>query len=430
MRILYDENFSEGFCSCRHIFFGTIFIFNDLYAAPQPSVSPSPDMEVLIGEPFLFQVEFDNTDATDTGYGPFIDVVVPATGVDGDDGIDSSSATYHGVAVTTTVMTFPDDGSGTGCVDHPLAVDNAGVPLRVCGKAGDKLITIECPFGSFVPDQPPAVLDLNLPLSNKADLGTPLTIYTRAGFRFGSTALDDYATDPSIVSDADTDPTTWARHTTITPALMTVEKTFSDEEAETATGPNFPRRYIIEVNIADGQVISDLDVTDMLPSNVVFLSVLSSSSSSGAGTVTSAPAAGEPVNPPDNNLVVHFASVTGGTPVRVEFEYFIPQFDADNATVIDASSGDDVLSDNNAKAVGDWTPIDNRDTGGTDNAVADPPGVEHSLTDKAIAIQKSSSVVSGNGINPGSVLEYTITFQVSDYFSFKDVVVNDIFSDG
>ncbi len=35
---------------------------------------------------------------------------------------------------------------------------------------------------------------------------------------------------------------------------------------------------------------------------------------------------------------------------------------------------------------------------------------------------------SNNG--PNSLLEYTLTFEVSDYFAFDDVVITDTFSDG
>lgn len=409
-------------------------------AAPVPSVSISHPGQPFIGQNFDLELAFDNTDAADTGFGPFIDAYIPVTGADGDDGIlvdDNAQATYLGVPVTTVIQTFPDDGGGTGCVDHPYAVDGTGAKLQVCGPAGDKVVTILLPFGSFVPDQPAAVVKLPVTLSNKADLNHDLNICARSGFQFGADALDNPSTDPSILSDPDQSVSDWSPCSTAEPALIKISKKYNGPEDETATGPNFPREYRIEVEIAPGQTITNLDVIDVLPNNMAYRRLVSTSPA-GAAAI-SEPAADSPSNSPNNVLDIRFDSLTGdadaeGSPdAVVVFEYFIPRLDADSAAVIDASSGDDALSENQARAEGDWTPIDGRDPGGTSNAVADPAGAEHTLADKSIAIQKSVANISHPGAEhpvPGDVLEYTLTFQVSDYFSFDNVNVADVISDG
>ena len=48
------------------------------------------------------------------------------------------------------------------------------------------------------------------------------------------------------------------------------------------------------------------------------------------------------------------------------------------------------------------------------------------LQDQSIAIQKN---VTGTAV-PGQELSYTLDFQISDYFNFDDVVIDDVFSDG
>ena len=48
------------------------------------------------------------------------------------------------------------------------------------------------------------------------------------------------------------------------------------------------------------------------------------------------------------------------------------------------------------------------------------------LVAKSIATQKT---VSGSGL-PGSLLTYTINFQVSDYFAFNNLVLTDLLGDG
>ena len=115
------------------------------------------------------------------------------------------------------------------------------------------------------------------------------------------------------------------------------------------------------------------------------------------------------------------------------FSYYVPFRDADAANVNDPASGDDTISENNASLQGDWTPTDVRDTGGVDNVVVDPVGFEETFSPKSITTQKSVSLVNdvgGAGYSGGDTVEYTISFQVSDFFAFDDVVLNDILSDG
>lgn len=357
----------------------------------------------------------------------------PVIGADGagaaiDDGIDFIGASYLGIplnAADIVVQTFPSSGSGCPVglrpLNHPFAVDNTGNPLIVCGTPGNKLVVLRLPFGSFTPDQPPAALTINAVISNLADLNTPLTIKSRAGFQFGATAVNDPATDPTILSDSNTNSNNWTVSSTITPQLITLTKTYSGPENETATGPNYPRQYTITVNIAPGQTITNLDITDNLPDNMQFISVVNTNPSATCGTLPS-------TSTPGGNLICTFASVTNSA--SVTFSYYIPLLDASNNRVINPSTGDDVLSNNNARAVGDWIPIDSRDSGGTDNAVADPVGFEHILTDKSIAIQKSVVNITDATNSPGDVLEYTLTFQLSDYFAFDAINITDIISDG
>lgn len=415
-------------------------------ADPVPSVTLSADPgEPFIGQDVTLEIQFDNTDAVETGYGPFVDLVLPVNGMDGIGGVDAdgidlasgvSNATYLGVSVATEIRVFPDDGSGTGCVDHPYAKNTTGAPLRVCGTAGDKLVTMLLPFGSFVPDQPPAALELELSVSNEADLRAALSLSARAGFQFGANALDDPATDPSILgpnsgSDANTDSSAWSTKLELTPTLIRLTKSYSGPEDETATGPNFPRTYTISVDVAPEQEVTNLDVTDFLPDNMAYLGLVGTAG--GTATTISQPPVGVASNPSSNELTVRFDSITGGTPATVTFEYFIPRVDANDNPVLDPETGDDVVSQNQAEAIGDWDPIDGRDTGGTDNAVADADGFEHILTDKAIAIQKSVAVFNDTGAEgptPGDTLEYTLEVQVSDYFSLDQVVITDTLSDG
>ncbi len=391
----------------------------------------------FIGSSLAFDATFDNTGSS-TGYGPFIDLVFPVNGADGaagtdtPDGLSFVSATYLGASLTTVIQTFPNDGGGLGCVDHPYARDTSGAFLQVCGTTGDRLVVVLLPFGSVTPTQPPMVVSVSASMSNLADLGTPLTVHARAGFRFGETPLDDWCCDAVIVSSSNTQSSAWPS-SSVTPTLITLSKTYNGPEDETATGPNYPRRYTVNVDLPAGQTVTDLDLTDSLPDNLAFTSVVAVSA---GGVVTVTPTPGVASNPPDNQIVVNFASVTGtaaASDASMTFEYFVPDLDANGDAVIDPFSGASVQSQDNASAVGTWTPLDGRDSGSVGNAVANPPGPEHTLNDRSLAIQKSVGLAVDNGapgVSPGDVLEYSLEAQVSDYFTFGDLEVTDVISDG
>lgn len=408
-------------------------------SAPGVAISLGGLGPVTLGADFSFTVTFDNN-GTDPGYGPFIDILFPVNGADGAqntsaplDGIDFLSATYLGQTFSTaadnlSVLTFPGSG-GVTCVNHPWAVDGSGAPIQVCGPAGDKLVSIRLPFGSFTPDQPPATVTVNAHLSEYADVGTPLTIRARGGYMFGANPLDDWCCgDLPIVVPPSTDGTGWPSGD-VTPVLLNFAKAYvgpGNTQDETATGPNFPRQYTLTVDIADGQTITNLTVTDILPDNLQYLAVSSTPAFD---------AAAEPsTTTPGGTLSVTFNSVTGapGDDVTITVDFYVPRLDAGGDDVIDPATGDDATSDNIAWASGDWTPLDSRDAPTTVSSDPTCPSCPplHTLQDKSIAIQKSVAVVGGSGPAPGQVLEYTLTFQVSDYFAFGDIVVTDVISDG
>lgn len=396
-------------------------------AAPQerpradipPAVSLNVPTESFLGQDFTFTVQFDNTD-TVTGYGPLIDLILPTNGADGNqntnpplDGLTFVSAAYLGADVESTALTFPGSG-GVTCVDHPYMVDSTGNPVQVCGDAGDTLVALRLPFGSFTPNQPPAAISVTVSMSSLADLGTPLTIEARGGYQFGFTPLNDWCCgdDPTLSLSG------WTSDS-VTPIIFTLSKSYNGPEDETASGPNFPRQYTITAEIAPGQTMTSFNLTDVLPNNMQFVSLVSTSP---GGASCSLPS----TSTPGGTLSCNFGTVSGT--VSATLEFYIPLRDSSSLSVIDPVSGDDVLSCNNASGSGNWTPSDPRDTGGVQTI--NRPGCEHILTDKSIAIQKGASVLGGGDPTPGKTIEYSLDIQVSDFFVFNGLVVTDTFTDG
>lgn len=414
--------------------------------APVPGVVDLPAVAlnlpgyVFLGETVNFSVTFNNPgeEEQDIGYGPFVDVVLDSTGADADSdggpydglGTTSISASYLGTAIPAQdffVLTF----NALGQAVHPFLRDDTGALVTVGAPPGfgpgDTLVVVRLPFGSFTPEQPAATIDFSVDMSDLADLGTPLEVRARGGYEFGYTPLDDWCCGDAAWPDA---VTPWSG-AAVTPTLLTLSKTYSGPEGETATGPNFMRQYTVTVDIAEGQTLSDLTITDLLPDNLQYVSVLSSTP---PGAVLDAePAPGGAQNPPDNALVVRWpVDVTGGAgaaDASVTFQFFVPRDDADGGRVIDPVSGDDVTSCNHASASGTWEPIDPRDLPGGVQTL-DPAGCEHILTDKSIAIQKGAAIVGGGDPAPGQGIQYSLTFQVSDFFAFDSLEVEDVISDG
>lgn len=413
--------------------------------AAAPSVSLSDPGEVLLGDNFKFSVTLDNKGGN-PGYGPFIDLVLPTNGADGNfnrdvqDGITFVQASTHkynfdSTETTLSIQKFPD-GAGITCVSHPWARQSDGQYFQVCGPAGDTLVSLRLPFGALAPGQPAIPVEVEAVLSSLADRGVPLKIRARSGFLYGNDSLDNWCCgDTPIFSHVPSDSTNWP-FSTLTPIVFTFGKSYlgpDNVQDETSSGPNFMRQYLLTMNIATGQTFSNLNLTDKLPDNEQFASLDSSGISPGY-TVTSTPG----TTAPGGKLELNFASAAGSNSaedVKAPFNFYIPRLDAGGAPVINPNSGDDVLSENSAWMTADWVPSDKRDAKESlvSESVCVPGGVckpLHTLQDKALAIQKSVKNITDDTNSPGDVLEYSLPFQVSDYFAFDNLIVTDLISDG
>ncbi|MFV9507596.1 MAG: beta strand repeat-containing protein, partial [Oscillochloridaceae bacterium umkhey_bin13] len=401
-----------------------------LFAAPAPSISITGNSFAPLGQQVAFTLTFQNT-GTQTGFGPFVDLVFPASGADGDDGLRFVNATYLGTALETRTLTFPP----SGCVQHPLARLVSGDYQEVCGTPGDTLVVLRLPFGSFTPEQPAINISVVGQIDNRADLDYPLTVRTRTGFQFGATPLNDWCCDTLLLSDgqgqASTASSTWAQSVTVIPTLISLAKSYNGPESETATGPNFPRSYTLSADVATGQLVRNLVITDTLPNNLAFLN-LASSSPTHTSLVT--PPVGVPNNPPTNQLAVGYPNILGGTgtsDASASLSFFASRLDANGNPVLNPSTGLAVVTENNLHASYSWTPIDPRDAIVT--ATIDLPGPEHTLTLRSLAVQKSVALQTDTGApgyTPGDTVQYTLQLQVSDFFAFDQVLLTDVMSDG
>ena len=417
---------------------GPILVQARPLSAGVPSVTLDAPSRVMVGEDFSFAVVFDNA-GDQTGYGPFIDVVFPANGADGNAGADTPDGISYDAGQGGTYMGSPLDCQeaafdALGEVQHPFYRDADGDYVTVTGTPGDIFVSCKLPFGSFVTDQPPAAVTFQAAVSSLADVGTPLPIRARGGFLYGGDPLDNWCCDVIAPNPSSHDSSSWTgpNQADVEPTLLSLEKTYSGPEGETATGPNFPRQFTIAVDVAQGQTVTDLEISDLLPENLQFLS-LDNVSGNGTGTISEISTPGS--DTPDGTLSRRLDRVDGtasAVDAEMTFSFYVPRDDLGGTRVLNPSTGDDVDSPNNAYAEGDWTPVDPRDPGGADNVSAGGVGspAEYTLRDKSLAVQKGVTNLTDGQNSPGDILEYTLAVQVSDFFAFEGVEITDVVSDG
>jgi len=400
----------------------------------EPSVTIDVPDTVDLGNEFEATIRFDNiapNAAGNVGFGPYVDLFLPVTGADGagaaiDDGIDFVSATYLGVNLVATQITFDASGNAT----HPYATDTSGNPIVINGAPGDKLVVLQLPFGSFTPDQTPADIVVTLDMSNLADLHAALSIGVAGGFRYGSDALDNPGTDAPLRTVVTTE--------TVLPSLIDLEKVYIGPEDESATGPSYRRFYDLQVDIATGQTVTNINVTDFLPPELVFVGATITQGNAAFTSFSSLPPVGIPSGSPSNQVVANFASITGvdGVDAIVRIEYYVGPVDAANGEVLGTGQGEDKTVVNTSSVTGTFDPIDPRDANVTvrdDASVVDLTSEFHNLEASPLVIQKSAAIFTDNniaGLSPRDVIEYTLQIQLSDYFTVGDIVVSDLLSDG
>jgi fimbrial isopeptide formation D2 family protein/uncharacterized repeat protein (TIGR01451 family) len=405
---------------------------------------------VLLGESVSLGFNFQNGSTTDTGFSPFLEIAVDTSGPDGAtslplDGIGTIAVTSTGLPLTPIGTVTLVAGQTTWT--NPFTSQTRPVPAGF--GARDTIYVYALPFGSFTPNQITAVT-VSASTSNFADVGTAMPISIVPGFR-DTDAVAPIA--PIYGSESRTD---------VVPEFYRVTKSYVGPESETATGPNFVRRYRLEVDIPTGQTLTNLRVFDTLASSMQIVGrnttvvagepnmaayVYATAGSPGANVFSLANLTGTAVTTtPGGTLDYSFGTKTGvsGVDAAFEFNFYVPRDHANppGGQVLPqtASSGtDSVNATNVANSSADWDPLDPRDP--VTQVFAPGPGsaavVSHTLEEQSIAVQKSVEAINpatgeaDASIVPGkTLLRYTVNFQVSDYYAFENVILRDVMSDG
>ncbi|MCB1061531.1 MAG: DUF11 domain-containing protein, partial [Verrucomicrobiae bacterium] len=459
-------------------------------AAPEVTVSTSENLTVaedqFVNDDIRFEIEFDNTgDAT--GYAPYVDFVAPSElkikGVT----VYGAAAENPGGASVDPIGRIAADGQvvdiTTGVpVDHPMFATSIGAPssdyfggagsgtapvLYDVGTnpdlVGQYVYSVELPFGSFTTTNFPATVQVTTGLDT-ADGILPNQAYELTavgGFALGQDALDNPGT---VAAPADAPLFGNLSSDTVYPYVMDLLKTasvFEDDgpyTGEMPSGPNFPLTYTLRINIAEGETINNLVIQDLLPDDIAYTGNLSVTFGAGTSGPRNYTVNAEPtintddltgVPAADDTLRITIDSITGqdpnaGASITVTYTAFVPYREESGTLIIDPVGGEENDLDpeyNNASVTGTWNG----------NAVSDDAGplpgfdadgllgdveTDYIIEEHSIAIQKGVGFAAGGDravggtVNPRDVLEYTMNFQISDYFAFTDVVVDDLLGDG
>jgi fimbrial isopeptide formation D2 family protein/uncharacterized repeat protein (TIGR01451 family) len=418
-------------------------------ASPTATLS-STGNDVLLGDNFTFTVSFTNP-STQVGYAPYIDLLVPATGKDGNDGVSFVSASYLGQSVTALVVTFDANGNAV----HPLAKDVNGNPLVINAatyglRPGDELVVLELPFASVSQGQPAIAVQVTAKLSDLADTafsnGTPdLTIQTRGGFQFGNDQLDNPTTDPTLIEASFQD-------FVVHPTVVTLDQTVNMTDGETVSGPNFVHTETVTATPAPGQTLTNVVVTQDIPGTVQVTAItpgaggtITSVTLQDGSVVTNASLIAAAIG--SDSIFIRSYSVSYATltaPASTVVSFYVPETDASGQPVINPVSGSDVsIAFGTAAGSGTWVPLDPRDITPPETSIpfsGTGDGTGTTFVAKAVTLEKQVAIQTDTGtagLTPGDTLGYALNVAISDYFAAGQTllgqgqfVITDQLSDG
>ena len=135
--------------------------------------------------------------------------------------------------------------------------------MIITGTPGDQLVVLQLPFGSFTPGQPTATVDVKAMVSPLADVGFALNFQAPGGFALGNDPLDNPTVDPSIFGSTVT--------STASRAAEAHEDRISAPRTRRRPARAITEQYLITVDVAAGQTVTNLDITDLLPANLQFV---------------------------------------------------------------------------------------------------------------------------------------------------------------
>ena len=364
--------------------------------------------DVFINESFNFQMVFKNLgDAT--GFQPYIQLIAPKE-------LTHFTVSYSNRKIVPIKVGIFNEST----YDNTTGLYTLRDPFtkkEVHGPANSTFYILQYPLGSFTVDAPDAVLNITSGIG-VLEIGKLLNFTVTPVFRYGNSPIDDPVNYPPIYGET---VTGW-----VNPVVVKIDKGSNLNEHETATGSNFPFSYSVNINIANGAKIENITITDVIPSDVMYLGSPVLYDSKGRVIDSSLYTIEEPAgNKTGGKLILKLKEAIGdlsATSITLKYKAYAPEFDnstGDNITIINSKTGEGVAATSTVDI--NYTYVN--DTYNASNS--------YSIYLKSLATQKYSEILTGSGqlhpVVPHNLIVYKIDFEISDYFAFDDLVIYDKF---
>jgi fimbrial isopeptide formation D2 family protein/uncharacterized repeat protein (TIGR01451 family) len=352
-----------------------------------------------------------------------LEVVLPA-------GIECDAACQSGIVITSlggAPVSFTAFGPAGGSTNFTNPVTGNQVSVT----AGQSVIFFSLPVGSVAQNEPAITYSIPAQLRSTATLGVALPVNATAVFALG--AVPDGTRGPCNTGDTLCTAATTAN---VTPSVLILEKSVAALfDGATATGPNYPRRFTLNVTVADTFTTTTNVVTDTLPNTFVFTALPGSDCKTNPGSMTFTPSLGggdscvfTGTAGGGGSFTVTYGTITGDPGLDREITYtgYVQEFaGGSGAPVIPPTTGATTSSTNSASATYNYDP-----GSGNINMSAGP--VSTTLEHRSLYTTKSitNATSGGSTAKPGDVLVHTLIYDISDYFSFNDLQITDTLSDG
>jgi fimbrial isopeptide formation D2 family protein/uncharacterized repeat protein (TIGR01451 family) len=395
---------------------------HDAFAAPVPTATIQAPSNALLNSTVNISVSFTNTgDAL--GYYPMMEVKLPV-------GIECDASCQNGIVITSlggAPVSITAFGPAGGSTNYTNPVTGNQVPVT----AGQSVIFFSLPVGSVAQNEPAITYLIPAKLKSTATLGVALPVNATAVFALG-------AVPNGTRGSCNTNDTICTTATTVnvTPSILILEKSVAALfDGATATGPNYPRRFTLDVTVADTFTTTTNIVTDTLPNTFVFTSLPGSDCKANPGSMAFTPSLGAGdscvftgTSAGGGTFTVTYASITGspGLDKQITYTGYVQEFaGGSGAPIIPPSTGATTTSTNSASATYNYDP-------GTGNINLTAGPVSSTLEHRSLYTTKSitNTTTGGATAKPGDTLTHTLIYDISDYFSFDDLQITDTLSDG
>ncbi len=369
-------------------------------AQPQPELStdklhysPFPDKVVALC--FIL-----SNSGSESGFRPVIELVVPVN-------ITFQGASFLDSPIDYATYTIPDTGN--------LTYNVGRYERTVTGQPGAEVVVLMPPINNVpVGEQTPAVC-ADLLVTKDAIIGKDYLVNSTLIFAYGTDPLDNPNVDPPQVSSP--------LQVTITPSLIKVRKGLSGTWSADVvpTGPNYAFNYTITVSMAAVN-FTDLIIKDMLPEEAIYVRLAEVKNITSGSEITDYDIIEEP-SPGQygGNLTLRIPRVIGnsGDTIEVKVTMYFPFYD---------KNGADLIGFDAPKEVNNEVDVTVSYKGNPASATNQSKIMASSMTyHKGVEIYRDNYAPN---LSRYDILEYTVTFWLSDYYNVSVITFNDTLGDG